>query len=65
MNGAEPFVFCYDISDAALPKRAALNNIFSCIYCVKDVQIRSFFWSVFSRIWTENGNIRSKSPCSV
>ena len=42
MNGAEPFVFCYDISDAALPKRAALNNIFSCIYCVKDVQIRSF-----------------------
>ena len=22
------------------------------IHCVKSVQIRSFFWSVFSRIWT-------------
>ena len=65
MNGADPFVFCYDISDAALPKCAALNNIFSCVYCVKDLQIWSFFWSVFSCIWTEYGNIRCKSPCSV
>ena len=24
-------------------------------HCVKSVQIRSFFWSVFSRIWTEYG----------
>ena len=23
--------------------------------CVKSVQIRSFFWSVFSCIWTEYG----------
>ena len=29
------------------------------IYCVKSVQIRSFFRSVFSRIWTEYGEIRS------
>ena len=28
-------------------------------HCVKSVQIRSFFWSVFSRIRTEYGNIRS------
>ena len=27
--------------------------------CVKRVQIRSFFWSVFSRIWTEYGDLRS------
>ena len=33
--------------------------------CVKSVQIRSNFWSVFSRIWTEYGEIRSFSPYSV
>ena len=26
------------------------------VHCVKSVQIRSFFWSVFSRIWTEYGD---------
>ena len=26
--------------------------------CVKSVQIRSYFWSVFSRIRTEHGEIR-------
>ena len=26
-------------------------------HCVKSVQIRSYFWSVFSRIWTEYGEI--------
>ena len=25
------------------------------LHCVKSVQIRSFFWSVFSHIWTEHG----------
>ena len=33
--------------------------------CVKSVQIRSNFWSVFSCIWTECGEIRSISPYSV
>ena len=32
---------------------------------MKIVQIRSFFWSVFSRIRTEYGEIRSISPYSV
>ena len=32
---------------------------------VKSVQIRSFLWSVLSRIWTEYGEIRSISPYSV
>ena len=32
---------------------------------VKNVQIRSFFWSVFSCIRTEYGEIRSISPYSV
>ena len=34
-------------------------------HCVKSVQIWSFFWSVFSRIPTEYGEIRSISPYSV
>ena len=34
-------------------------------HCVKSVQIRSFFWSVFSRIWTEYGEILRISPYPV
>ena len=34
-------------------------------HCVKSVQIRSFFWSLFSRIRTEYGKTRSISPYSV
>ena len=34
-------------------------------HCGKSVQIRSFFWSVWSRIWTEYGEMRSISPYSV
>ena len=34
-------------------------------HCLKIVQIRRFFWSVFSRIRTECGEIRSISPYSV
>ena len=33
-------------------------------HCVKSVQIRSFFWSVFCHIRTEYGEIRSISPYS-
>ena len=28
--------------------------------CVKSIQIRSYFWSVFSCIRTEHGDLRSK-----
>ena len=34
-------------------------------HCVKNVQVRSFFWFVFSRIQTEYGDLRSKSPYLV
>ena len=34
-------------------------------HCVKSVQIRSFFWSVFSCTWTEYGEILPVSPYSV
>ena len=37
----------------------------STLHYVKSVPIRSFFWSVFSRIRTEYGEIRSISPYSV
>ena len=33
--------------------------------CVKNVQMRSFFCSVFPCIWTKYGDLRSKSPYSV
>ena len=29
-------------------------------HCVKSVQIRNFFWSVFSHIWPEFGDLQSK-----
>ena len=35
------------------------------ILCKSISQIRGFFWSVFSRIWKEYGEIRSISPYSV
>ena len=31
---------------------------------MKSVQIRIFFWSVFSCTWSEYGDLRSKSPYS-
>ena len=34
-------------------------------HCVKSVHILSLFWSVFSRIRTEYGHLRNKSPYSV
>ena len=38
---------------------------FEQVHCVKSVQIRSFFWSVFSCIRTEYGHLLRKSPYSV
>ena len=35
------------------------------LYCAKSVQIRSFFWSIFSYIWSEYRDLLSKSPYSV
>ena len=39
--------------------------ILSHYHCVKSIQIRIFFWSVFSCIRAECGELRSKSPYSV
>ena len=41
----------------------AVNSDFSVIlHCVKSVQIRSYFWSVFSCFRTEYGDLLRKSP---
>ena len=45
--------------------RFYVATIFPYMNCVKSVHIRSFFWSLFSCIWTEYGHLRSKSPYSV
>ena len=42
-----------------------VKKFFAQNHCVKSVQIGSFFWSLFSRIRTEYGEIRSISPYSV
>ena len=36
-----------------------LSDIYDRIHCVKNVQIQSYFWSVFSYIWTEYGDLLS------
>ena len=35
------------------------------VHCVKRVQMRSYFWSVFSRIRTECGEVRGIFPYLV
>ena len=34
-------------------------------HCVQTVPIRSFFWSVFSQLWTNYGDLQSKSTYSL
>ena len=38
---------------------------FNSFHCVKNVQIRSYFWSVLPCIRTEYEDLRGKSPYSV
>ena len=35
-------------------------SLYDNAYCVNSFQMRGFFWSVFYRIWTEYGDLRSK-----
>ena len=46
------------------PKRCTYFH-FNYLHCVKSVQIRSYFWSVFSCIRIEYGDLRSKSAYSI
>ena len=72
--------FRYTISDILFLQSTVKGNLISSIinfayklshemtndlHCVKSVQILSFFWSVFSCILTEYGDLRSTSPYSA
>ena len=35
------------------------------VECEKSIKIKSFFWSIFCRIWTEYGDLLNKSPYSI
>ena len=35
------------------------------VHCVKSIHIRSYFWSEFSCIWIEYGDLLRKSPYSI
>ena len=52
------------ITRCSLHKLLVAKN-YSLLDCMKSVQIRSFFWSVFFCIRTKYGNLQSKSPYSV
>ena len=63
------FVSVFDFERRGHHLRYTKNRTSMMIHCVKkSVQIRIYFWSVFSRIRTEYGeirSIRSISPYSV
>ena len=44
-----------------LPLRYVLKNTFFKYHCVESIYIRSFFWFIFSCIWTEYEDLLSKS----
>ena len=60
-NYCKKYIVC---SDAVMTPFIEISANDSSL-CLKSVQIWSFSWSVFSCIWTEYGDLRSKSPYSV
>ena len=50
----------FSVSEADGEKDKLINMTMIKYHCVKCVQIRSFFWSVFSRIQSECGKIRTR-----
>ena len=48
-----------------VPDRKVCGPASAAAHCMKSAQIRSYFWFVFSHIWTEYGEIRSVSPYSI
>ena len=56
---------CVELYNSKYPRSGStfakkLRNICLQIYCVNSVQIRIFFWSIFSHIRTEYGKIRTR-----
>ena len=66
----ENFIFCAVFvlklySHINIYKVTFFIKIISTIHCLESVQIRSYFWSVFSRIRTEYREILRIFPYSV
>ena len=66
----ENFIFCAVFvlklySHINIYKVTFFIQIISTIHCLESVQIRSYFWSVFSRIRTEYREILRIFPYSV
>ena len=66
----ENFIFCAVFvlklySHINIYKVTFFIQIISTIHCLKSVQIRSYFWSIFSRIRTEYREILGIFPYSV
>ena len=56
---------CYNILRTGILQSSTLQmllNVTVNIQCTKSVQIPSFFWSVFSRVWTEYRYFQSRYP---
>ena len=60
-NKSEPRIEPWGNSDVIFEKEVGISTR----HCVKSVQIRSYFWSVFSCIRTEYGERLRISPYSV
>ena len=60
---------CWNTLDRFAPRKKSTSGVImyhvQVKHYVKSIQTRSFFWSVFSRIWTEYGEILRNSQYSV
>ena len=56
-----PIIEWLEFNASTLIKYLLPHKSFSIAHCVKSVQIRSYFWSVFSCIWIEYVNLRIQS----
>ena len=54
LNISNVIFFCF------FNKFLEVKCYFNKSHCVKSVQIRSFFWSAFSCVWNEYGDLRRK-----
>ena len=60
---AKEFLYQYNSRTTAVKLSAERTS--TLLHCVERVQIQCFFWSLFSRIWTEYRDLRSKYLYSV
>ena len=65
-NASEDTTYSEHTSQTNIARLSLFTDLpFHNFHCEKSAQIWSLFWSVFFCIWTEYGNLRSKSPYLV